>query len=64
MPKIKSAVLPYISQLERDEQIVRQCERFASITLDQLRVNPALQSKELVPFMDSITQLRYIHMHM
>ncbi len=59
MPKIKTAVLRYVCQRERDEQISLQCERLASITLDQLRVKPSLQSPELVPFIDSVTHLRY-----
>lgn len=60
MPAIRTAVLRYVSEPERDERISYQCERFASITLDQLRVKPALQSREVVPFINAITQLRYI----
>ena len=63
MPQIKSAVLRYVAQPERDEQISNQCDLFSDVTLDQLRVKTELQSSELVPFIDSITQLRLVAFH-
>ena len=58
MPQIQQAVMKFVAHPEQDATLHRQCERFASITLDQLNVKPQLQSSELVPFIDSITQLR------
>ena len=58
IPRIKAAVLHYVAQSERDVVLQQQCQRFAGITLDQLKVRERLQSKEVVPFIGSITQLR------
>ena len=58
MPQIKSAVLKFVSHPDKDVTLRAQCERFRDVTLDQLRVKAQLQSSELVPFIDSITQLR------
>lgn len=58
MPQIQQAVMKFVTHPEQDATLHHQCERFASITLDQLNVKQQLQSSELIPFIDSITQLR------
>ena len=58
MPQIQQAVMKFVAHPEQDATLHRQCERFANITLDQLNVKPQLHSSELIPFIDSITQLR------
>lgn len=58
MPQIKSAVLRFVTHPDKDATLRQQCERFSNVTLDQLKVKAQLQSSELVPFIDSITQLR------
>jgi hypothetical protein len=59
IPKILPAILRHVAEPERDLKIQSQCEKFQDVTLEQLKVKPSLQSKELVPFINSVTQLRY-----
>ena len=60
MPQLKTLVLSRVAQPERDDVITKKCHAFSDITLDQLRVRPQLQSNEVVPFIDSITQIRCV----
>ena len=60
MPQVKSLILRRVGQSQRDTVLSRQCQTFSDVTLDQLRVKPQLQSKEAVPFIESIAQLRWV----
>ena len=58
MPQLKTLILPRVALSEKDEVINQKCHAFSDVIMDQLRVRPHLQSKEPVPFIDSISQLR------
>ena len=45
---------------ERDAAIQKQCERFRDVTLQQLGVKASFVSYEVVPFIESISQLRWV----
>lgn len=58
MPQIKDVAWLRVAEGARDDIIKKQCERFADVTMKQLRVKPSLQSKELVPYIGCIAHLR------
>ncbi len=58
MPQILPAIIRHVAMGDRDAIIEKQCDRYAVVTLSQLKIKDNLHSNELVPFLESITQLR------